>query len=1775
MRTTPSKRSYLKGASSAVLAAVLFAGPNMALAAACSWDPATGDWSNAGNWSCGAIPGSGDTVSIAGGKSVSIVNEGESTGAMTLSAAAALGLNNSTLNQYGDVLNNGTITVANNSRLQNQLATLNYSGTGTIVLDDTANAAQIYGGAVTFGSGQTVKGSGQIGLNGTYVVNNGVISASISGRTLDIDVAGGNGGVSGSGVGTGGNAGFYNTNLLQANGSTLQLDGGLYENSSTGVIKAINGGVVVLNGDSRVVGGALTSDASSSISATNNTQYLQSVTLTTGSNLNLSNDTVQVNTALTNNGTITVANNSVLYGETGATSFSGKGTIVLDDSANVARIYNGTITFGAQQTVRGAGEIGINSAIVINNGLITANAGTGIVIDTTGGNGGVGAGNGGVGADGVSSLQNNATMQGDGATLSFNGGRYDNNSGVIQAINKGTVALNGDSRIIGGSLTSDATSSISAANATQYLQSVTLTSGSQLNLINDSLYVNTSLVNNGTITVANNSALLGETGTTSFSGKGTIVLDDSANSARIYNGQITFGGGQTVRGAGQIGINSATIINNGLISADAGTGIDIDATGGNGGLSGAGVGTNGNAGLYNTSIVQAKGTTLAFEGGLYENSGSGVIQAIDGGTVALNGDSRILNGTLTSDATSSISAANTTQYLQTVTITSGSQLNLTNDSLYVNTSLVNNGTITVANNSALLGETGATSFSGKGTIVLDDSGNVARIYNGQITFGSGQTVRGAGQLGINSATIVNNGLISADAGTGIDIDATGGNGGLSGAGVGTNGNAGLYNTSVMQAKGTTLAFEGGLYENSGSGVIQAIDGGTVALNGDSRILNGTLTSDATSSISAANTTQYLQSVTLSFGSQLNLTNDSLYVNTSLVNNGTITVANNSALLGETGATSFTGTGTIVLDDTANVARIYNGTITFGSGQTVEGSGQLGVNSAIFINNGVISGDVAGRNLDIDATGGNGGVSGAGVGTGGNSSLLNTGTIQATNGGTVTFEGGLYENSATGQLSASTGSNVNFGGDASLLNLQSGGVLDKGAYTSTTTGAQSTLNLQSNAANSITAIGTSGTGTDTVVTLSGANSVLQVTNFSGGPSTTIDSSLSDVAQTGELQLLNGRTLDIVANGGAFTNEGQVHLGGGTLGATTFANSGTTFGNGAITVAVNNSGTVNAIGGTLTTEAIIGSTGTVSTDATGTLSLGGASSAGVLVNDGHLALNTNNVTVTSDYQNANFGSGNAFTAHADVSGSGLILATSATMDLSGPNLSGNTLDVGNVRVGGSSSTTLTVTNNGSQTILRGAVQNTNASSVALNNANFVLNPNGVSSTATISYTGTTAGSLSGQSLNVVNNFDNVANKTVNLAGNVYQIAVAAPQPSTLTLAASRVGATASTGTVTIGNAAPNTAGYTESLSSTASVGSPFAVNGSGSATTTNLAAGSTQGLSISLGTGTSGSFSSTVAISNTSIPVTGSGFTPLALAGQSVTVSGKVYAPAVASLSSNTVDFGVVRQGSGTVSSGVNVTNAATGALTDNLNTSVGATPAEITVKTTPATLGEGQAGSLTFALNTATAGQVGGSASLGFTSTDADLAPLTLASQNVNFEGTVTELAKAELLMTGGAGAFSQSGSTYTLDLGTLAAGSSSTSTYFAALNDIVKSSYSEFLDGTFTGGTKGGFTFTASDFTGLAGGAEAGGDSLKFDTAGLAAGEYTDVITLDVASQYPGLSNEALGPITLDVKVDIAGGVVSGAPEPSTWAEMVFGVGILGMVLRRRRNHTAKLHMLA
>ncbi|MEO8812746.1 MAG: hypothetical protein ABI376_07535, partial [Caulobacteraceae bacterium] len=321
MRNVLVSRRLRGSASALALATAVLAAPQVAAAATCIWNGGTGTYTTSGDWSCGAIPGSADDVQVlVAGSVVNLVGGSNHAGTLDLGAGNQFNLN-AGADFFVDnhaVTNNGVITIANASRFISGSGTVTVDGTGAIVLDDTTNYAQITNGGFVFGSGQTVRGSGGLGVNNTLVTNNGLINADVSGGNLFIDVAGGNGSLGGGGVGTGGNSGLFNTGTMQADNSTLTFQGGRYENSAAGVIKAINSGTVALANDSRIIGGTLTSDGASTIAATGGTRYLQNVTLSSGTRLNVTTGAdLQVNGGIVNNGTITIANAARMFNETG------------------------------------------------------------------------------------------------------------------------------------------------------------------------------------------------------------------------------------------------------------------------------------------------------------------------------------------------------------------------------------------------------------------------------------------------------------------------------------------------------------------------------------------------------------------------------------------------------------------------------------------------------------------------------------------------------------------------------------------------------------------------------------------------------------------------------------------------------------------------------------------------------------------------------------------------------------------------------------------------------------------------------------------------------------------------------------------------------------------------------------------------------------------------------------------------------------------------------------------------------------------------------------------------------------------------------------------------------------------------------------------------------------------------------------------------------------------------------------------------------------------
>jgi hypothetical protein len=411
--------------------------------------------------------------------------------------------------------------------------------------------------------------------------------------------------------------------------------------------------------------------------------------------------------------------------------------------------------------------------------------------------------------------------------------------------------------------------------------------------------------------------------------------------------------------------------------------------------------------------------------------------------------------------------------------------------------------------------------------------------------------------------------------------------------------------------------------------------------------------------------------------------------------------------------------------------------------------------------------------------------------------------------------------------------------------------------------------------------TSGGGVDL-----GANSALSALTLGAG-------SLSGngaVAVSG-LTTLNGATIN---TGGAIAANGGVNLTAnstlnrsltvasnttfdvkgdfGVSGAGSITNSGTfqkSVGTGTSTIGTTftNNGTVTAKSGTLAfSNGVQG--GTLQTNG-GSLTLGGNSTAQALsigTGSGTLNLGANKITVSGDYNNANFGTGNGFDRHANVTGTGAINAAGSApltyQQISAGDVKNMT--TGNVtasygivgHVGDKNVTGSFQISNASGTngvTLRGAVQDSAGGSNWVAAAGDTVNK-------TVSFNTSTAGATSTQ-VTVVNNFDNTNSQVLTANGVVNNYAVASFSSNSGSLTGGESSYTFNLGNFAKGSSgiaslsvlnAGGAAAYTDLLKGdfTVAAGSLFTLS---NASFASLGGGSSQALSLSFNTNTAGSFS----------------------------------------------------------------------------------------------------------------------------------------------------------------------------------------------------------------------------------------------------------------------------------------------------------------------------------
>ena len=918
------------------------------------WNGGPGNWGTASNWSGNTVPNNlgGNTFSvfIDGSNATSslvTLNIDPTITNLTIDNGDQLLQGNSrSLGLAGGMLtNNGTWSL-NSTGSNTDLdcfgaATL--SGSGSIVMsNNTANRVLTDNSICQQAAGHTIHGAGQLLAHTGGMQNAGTITADQP-TILSIFP----------------NAkGFTNTNTLQAAGGvTLLLQSGTFANAG-GIVRALDASAVKIRG-ATVVDGTMTTEGTGTISAENGATFTD--VTNTGAAVQANSQPATVTGTLTNNGTwsmTSTGSNTDLTCLNGAT-LAGAGSIVMTNNVSNRILTNNSVcTNAAMHLIHGAGQVLANTGGMLNKGTITADQTAGLTIFPNG-----------------NGFTNTGTLQAtSGGTLVLQSGTFTNTKGLIQATDMSTastVLVNG-ATVVDGTLTTSGMGTISVQGGAAFMD---VTNGGVIVQPNSrAATVMGTLTNDGTwsmTSTGSNTDLTCEDAAT-LAGNGSIVMSDNAFNRIVTNNTVcTNAVGHTIRGAGQLLVDTGGMVNNGTVRADQPSGLTIFP--------------NGKGFMNNASLQAASGATLTLSSGSFDNS-NGVIEAMNGSQVLING-ATVSRGQITTvggDPTSVVRLAG--PLLVGVSSTAAIQQPNSNAAT-VNGTIVNDGTWSLnstGSNTDLNCFDGAT-LSGMGSVVM--SNNVANrliVNNTVCTNAATHTIHGAGQLLANTGGMQNAGTISADQSNNLTIFPNG---------------KGFINTGVLQATaGGTLVLQSGTFTNTGA-LIQAFDPSsvsTVQVTG-ATVVGGTMTTSGMGTFSVAGGATFTD--VTSAGAVVEPNSQPATITGTLTNNGTwflTSTGSNTDLTCLNGAT-LAGTGNLVMSNNASNRIVTNNTVcTNASGHTIHGAGQLLANTGGMINKGTITADQA-TGLAIFPNG---------------KGFTNQGTLHAQGKGGISFTGDPVSNAGT-------------------------------------------------------------------------------------------------------------------------------------------------------------------------------------------------------------------------------------------------------------------------------------------------------------------------------------------------------------------------------------------------------------------------------------------------------------------------------------------------------------------------------------------------------------------------------------------------------------------------------------------------------------------------------------------------------------------------------------------------------------------------------------------
>tara|TARA_R110002110_G_scaffold411316_1_gene635572 strand:+ start:637 stop:4350 length:3714 start_codon:yes stop_codon:yes gene_type:complete len=480
----------------------------------------------------------GDLTTSGGGVVRSTAGVGSIFEGVTLTAGSDIvQINGEDLRIRDGITNDGTWSLnSTGSTTDIQfLGSQTLGGSGEVVMSDNVQNrifVSTNADVVTLAGTQTIRGAGQLLLNAGGFVNNGtVLQQGAAAMVIDP----GSPDVDGNG------ANFVNNSVLRSEGAGgLIFRGATYRNNTT--IETTGGGDIRFESNAIVLrGGNLTTSGGGVVRSTAGVgSIFEGVTLTAGSDIvQINGEDLRIRDGMTNDGTwaLNSTGSTTDIQFLGSQTLGGSGEIVMSDNIQ-NRIFASTnadvLTVGANQTIRGAGQILLNAGGVVNNGTVIADgAAASISIDAG------------------TNFSNQGTMRASGAAgFDIRGGTEFTQAGGLVDIQSGSridmtfgdyVQTGGHTQVDGTLATVSASSNVNIQGGTFGGTGLVDFNGTGVHALNNTGGMITAGASPGVLTIQDGNFVQGVGGTFEFELDGFVagVGHDLLN---IVNGDADLGG---------------------------------------------------------------------------------------------------------------------------------------------------------------------------------------------------------------------------------------------------------------------------------------------------------------------------------------------------------------------------------------------------------------------------------------------------------------------------------------------------------------------------------------------------------------------------------------------------------------------------------------------------------------------------------------------------------------------------------------------------------------------------------------------------------------------------------------------------------------------------------------------------------------------------------------------------------------------------------------------------------------------------------------------------------------------------------------------------------------------------------------------------------------------------------------------------------------------------------------------------------------------------------